>query len=295
MFRLPACFVANLYIAWLPLLPLGSSSSGLLRCCLPGSPKHSHQIKHFSTFKKQKKKKVKEEIEKAGLKLNIQKTKIMASGPISSIQFSSVQSLSRVWLFATPWIVARQASLSITNSGSSPKLMSIESVMPSSHLILCRPLLLLPPIPPSIRVFSSESTLGMRWPKYWSFSLSIITSRLIDREILETEFWILWILYQINCLFLLHLFGLLGFYFASPSATYFSVISFCLSYCFYGLLFTGGRVLFPFASVVSPLVGEIGPGACGSFLVGGLSACALAIGTEPFPSDKQGVWGCLWA
>ena len=89
MFRLPACFAANLYIAWLPLLPLGSSSSGLLRCCLPGSPKHSHQIKHFSTFKKQKKK-VKEEIENAGLKLNIQKTKIMASGPISSIQFSSV-------------------------------------------------------------------------------------------------------------------------------------------------------------------------------------------------------------
>ena len=79
--------------------------------------------------------------------------------------FSSVQSFSRVWLFATPWIAARQASLSITNSRSSLKLMSIESVMPSSHLILCRPLLLLPPILPSIRVFSNESTLGMRWPK----------------------------------------------------------------------------------------------------------------------------------
>ena len=76
-----------------------------------------------------------------------------------SVQFSSVQSLSRVRLFATPWIAARQASLSITNSRSSLKLMSIESVMPSSHLILCRPLLLLPPIPPSIRVFSNESTL----------------------------------------------------------------------------------------------------------------------------------------
>ena len=87
------------------------------------------------------------------------------------VQFSSVQSLSRVWLFATPWIAARQASLSITNSRSSLRLTSIESVMPSSHLILCR-LLLLPPIPPSIRVFSNESTLLMRWPKYWSFSFS---------------------------------------------------------------------------------------------------------------------------
>ena len=87
---------------------------------------------------------------------------------------SSVQLLSRVWLFATPWITARQASLSITNSRSSLKLMSIELVMPSSHLILCRPLLLLPPIPPSIRVFSNESILHIRWPKYWSLSFSII-------------------------------------------------------------------------------------------------------------------------
>ena len=91
-------------------------------------------------------------------------------------QFSSVQSLSRVWLFATLCIAARQASLSITNSRSSPKLMCIESVMPSSHLILCRPLLLLPSIIPSIRVFSNESTLCMRWPKYWSFSFSISPS-----------------------------------------------------------------------------------------------------------------------
>ena len=90
--------------------------------------------------------------------------------------FSSVQLLSRVQLFATPWIAAHQASLSITNSRSSPKLMCIELVMPSSHLILCRPLLLQPPIPPSIRVFSSESALRMRWPKYWSFSLSISPS-----------------------------------------------------------------------------------------------------------------------
>ena len=93
------------------------------------------------------------------------------------ISLSSVQSLSRVWLFATPWIVARQASLSITNSQSLLKLMSIESVMPSSHLILCHHLLLLPPIPPSIKVFFNESTLRMRWPKYWSFSFSIIPSK----------------------------------------------------------------------------------------------------------------------
>ena len=86
--------------------------------------------------------------------------------------FSSVQSLSHVRLFATPWIAARQASLSITNSRSSLRLTSIESVMPSSQLILCRPLLLLPPIPPSIRVFSNESTLHIRWPKNWSFSFS---------------------------------------------------------------------------------------------------------------------------
>ena len=84
--------------------------------------------------------------------------------------FSSVQSLSHVQLFVTPWIVACQASLSITNSWSPPKLMSIESVMPSSHLILCCPLLLLPSIFPSSRVFSNESALRIRWPKYWSFS-----------------------------------------------------------------------------------------------------------------------------
>ena len=97
--------------------------------------------------------------------------------PLSwSLQFSSVQSLSRVWLFVTPWIAARQASLSITNSRSLLRLKFIESVMPSSHVILCCPLLLLPPIPPSIRIFSNESTLCMRWPKYWSFSFSISPS-----------------------------------------------------------------------------------------------------------------------
>ena len=90
--------------------------------------------------------------------------------------FNSVQSLGHVWLFATPWTAACQASLSITNSRCPPKPMSIVLVMPSNHLVLCHPFLLLPPIPPSIRVFSNESTLRMRWPKYWSFSFSISPS-----------------------------------------------------------------------------------------------------------------------
>ena len=92
------------------------------------------------------------------------------------LEFSSVQSLSPVQLFVTPWIAARQASLSITNSQSLLKLMSIESVRPSSHLILCGPLILQPPTPPSIRIFFNESNLRMRWPKYWSFSFSISPS-----------------------------------------------------------------------------------------------------------------------
>ena len=95
----------------------------------------------------------------------------------SSVQFSSVRLLSHIRLFVTPWITARQASLSITNSRTLPKLMSIESVLPYSHLTLCRPLLLLLPIPPSIRVFFIESTLHMRWPKYWSFSFSVSLSK----------------------------------------------------------------------------------------------------------------------
>ena len=95
---------------------------------------------------------------------------------VRKTQSSSAQSLRRVWLTVTPWTAAHQASLPITNSRSPPKPMSIESVMPSNHLILCRPLLLLPPIPPSISVFSNESTLHMRWPKYWSFSFSISPS-----------------------------------------------------------------------------------------------------------------------
>ena len=107
-----------------------------------------------------------------------------------SVQFSSVQSLSRVRLFATPWIAAHQASLSITISWSSLKPMSIESMMPSSHLILCHPLPLLPPIPSSIRVFSNESTLRMRWAKYWSFSFSIIPSKEIPALISFKMDWL---------------------------------------------------------------------------------------------------------
>ena len=106
------------------------------------------------------------------------------------VQFSSVQSLNCVWLFATPRITTCQASLSITKSQSSLKLMSIKSVMPASHLILCRPLLLLPTIPPSIRVFSNESTLHMRWPKYWSFNFSISPSNEHTGFPLEWAGWI---------------------------------------------------------------------------------------------------------
>ena len=106
------------------------------------------------------------------------KTKLWENAKINLItNLNSVQSLSHVWLFATPWITARQASLSITNSQSSFRLMSVELVMPSSHLILCCLLLLLPPIPPSIIDISNESTLHMRWPKYWSFNFSIIPSK----------------------------------------------------------------------------------------------------------------------
>ena len=103
----------------------------------------------------------------------------LESNPFANVEswtLTSLQSLSGVRLFVTPWTAARQASLSITNSRSSLRLTSIESVMPSSHLILCRPLLLLPLIPPSIRVFSNESTFRMQWPKHWSFSFSIIPS-----------------------------------------------------------------------------------------------------------------------
>ena len=105
--------------------------------------------------------------------LKIRKNKLAQNTQASRIaRFSSVQSLSRVQLFATPWTAARQASLSITNSQSLLKLMSIELVMPSNHLILCHPLFLLPSIFPSIRVFSNESVLHIGWPKYWSFSFS---------------------------------------------------------------------------------------------------------------------------
>ena len=108
--------------------------------------------------------------------------------------FSSVQSLSSVRLFVTPWTKALQASLSITNSQSSPKPMFIESVMPSNHLILCRPLLLLPSIFPSIRVFSNEPALCIRWPKYWSFSLNISPSNEHPGLISFRRYW--WISLQ---------------------------------------------------------------------------------------------------
>ena len=111
---------------------------------------------------------------------NIQFTQLYPKYTIFTVynilQFNSVQSLSRVQLFVNTWITACQASLSITNSWSLLKLMPIELVMPSSHLIICCPLLLLPPILPSIRVFSNESTLLIRWPKYWSFSFSVSPS-----------------------------------------------------------------------------------------------------------------------
>ena len=110
------------------------------------------------------------------LRRGIMQKNVSLSPILRSVQFSSVQSLSRVLFFETPWTAARQASLSITNSWILLKLMSIKSVMPSNHLILCCPLLLLPSIFPSIRVFSNESVLRIRWPKHWSFSFSISPS-----------------------------------------------------------------------------------------------------------------------
>ena len=122
--------------------------------------------------------------------------------PILNIQFSSGQLLSRVQLFVTPWIAARQASLSITISWSSLRLTSIEWVMPSSHLILCHPLHVLPPIPPSIRVFSNESSLHMRWPKYWSYSFSIIPFKEIPGQISFRMDWLdlLAFIFNFRCL-----------------------------------------------------------------------------------------------
>ena len=134
---------------------------------------------------------VKEENEKVGLKLNIKKAKIMSSGPISSVQFRSVQSLCCVQHFATSWIEAHRSSLSITNSRGSVKLTSIELLMPSSHLILCHPLLLQPPIPPSIRVFFNESTLHMRWPNIGvSDSASVLPMNTQDWSPLGWTGWI---------------------------------------------------------------------------------------------------------
>ena len=105
-------------------------------------------------------------------------------------QFSSVQPLSRVWLFVSPWTAARQASLSINNFQSLLKLMSIESLLPSNHLILCRPLFILPSIVPSLRVFSNESVFHIRWPKYWSFSFNISPSNEYSRLISFRTDWL---------------------------------------------------------------------------------------------------------
>ena len=118
------------------------------------------------------------------------KTLFFKANFVCIYQFSSVHSLSHVRMFETPWITAGQASLSITNTGNSFRLTSIESVMPSCHLILCCTLLILPPIPPSIRVFSNESALPMGWPKYWSFSFSIIPSKEIPELVSFRMDWL---------------------------------------------------------------------------------------------------------
>ena len=125
-------------------------------------------------------------------KYNLSITPVLSALYILNVNISSVQSLSCVRLFATPWTTACQASLSITNSQSPPKFKPIESVMPSNHLILCRPLLLLPSIFPSIRVFSNESALCIRWPKYWSFSFNINPSN--EHEDWSPLRWTGWIL-----------------------------------------------------------------------------------------------------
>ena len=115
---------------------------------------------------------------------------MLISEVLEIIQYSSFQLLSHVRLFVTPWTTACEASLSIINSQSLLRFMSIESVMPSNHLILCQPLLLLPSIFPSIRVFSNESVLHIRWPKYWSFSFSISPSNEYSRLISFRMDWL---------------------------------------------------------------------------------------------------------
>jgi len=148
--------------------PPGSSVHGILQARIRKRKTYTAGFHFYVEFKKWDK----------GMYITKEKQSQRYREQISvSVQFHSAQSLSRVRLFATPWIAACRASLSITNSRSSLRLKSIESVMPSSHLILWRPLLFLPPIPLSIRVFSNESTLPMRWPKYWSYSFSIIPSK----------------------------------------------------------------------------------------------------------------------
>ena len=139
---------------------------------------------------------------------------------MATVQFSSVQLLSRVRLFATPWTAANQASLSIINSWSLLKLMSIELVMPSNYLILCHPLLLLPSVFPSIRVFSNESVLPIRWPKYWSFSFSISPSNEYSGLIFFRMDWLDLLVVQ-------------GTLKSSPTAQFKAIISSSLSFLFF--------------------------------------------------------------
>ena len=162
------------------------------------------------------------------------------------LQIRSDQSLSRVRFFATPWIAARQASLSVTNSRSSPRLTSIESVMPSSRLILCRPLLLLPPIPPSIRVFSSESTLRMRWPKYWRFGFSI--SRSSEHPGL--------ISFRMGWLDLLEVQGTLKSFLQhhSPKASILQCLAFCIVQISHPYMTTGKTIALTTRTVVDELM-----------------------------------------
>ena len=165
--------------------------------------------------------------------------------PGSSALFSSVQSLSRVRLFATPWTAARQASLSITNSQSSPKPMSIESVMPSNHLIFCSPLLFLPSIFPSIRVFSDESALHIRWPEYWSFSFDISPSNEHPGLIscIVGGFFIDWAIRKSPSLVYTHM------YFSTPSIFKIWVMTLYIIsafFFFFGLGYKNKHVMFSF-------------------------------------------------
>ena len=156
------------------------------------------------------------------------------------VMTSSVQLLSHVWLFATPWITARQASLSITNSWSSLRLMSIKSVMPFSNLILGHPLLLLPLIPPSIRVFSNESTPHMKWPKYWSFSFSIIPSKEHPGLISFRMGW-LDLLADLHIYYMLNIYA--KYYLQYGTRPYILLCSSCFCFNYFSLRFLSAQIV----------------------------------------------------